>query len=233
MEPIAFIRKQLEEAEPDLLRELLHDVVDRIMASEVDGLAGAGHGERSPERTNRRNGYRGRRFDTRLGTLDLRIPKLRAGSYFPDLLLEPRRRSERALTQVIAEAYVLGVSTRRVDALVQALGITGMSKSQVSELAKSLDADAGAFRSRPLDGGPYRHLQADALAIKVREGGRIVQATALVATGVNRDGHREILGLEVVNPGGRGGLAQLLSRPGGPRSGRCRAGHERRARRIA
>jgi transposase-like protein len=198
MEPIAFIRKQLEEAEPDLLRDLLHDVVDRIMASEVDGLAGAGHGERSPERTNRRNGYRGRRFDTRLGTLDLRIPKLRAGSYFPDWLLEPRRRSERALTQVIAEAYVLGVSTRRVDALVQALGITGMSKSQVSELAKCLDADVASFRGRPLDGGPYRHLQADALAIKVREGGRIVQAAALVATGVNRDGHREILGLEVV-----------------------------------
>ena len=198
MEPIAFIRKQLEEAEPDLLRELLHDVVDRIMAGEVDTLTGAAHGERSLERTNRRNGYRGRRFDTRVGTLDLRIPKLRAGSYFPDWLLEPRRRSERALTQVIAEAYVLGVSTRRVDELVQALGITGMSKSQVSELAKSLDADVASFRGRPLDGGPYRHLQADALALKVREGGRIVQAAALVATGVNADGRREIVGLEVV-----------------------------------
>ena len=198
MAPIAFIRKQLEEVEPDLLRELLHDVVDRVMSADVDGLTGAGHSERSPERTNRRNGYRGRRWDTRLGTIDLQIPKLRAGSYFPDWLLEPRRRSERALTQVIAEAYVLGVSTRRVDALVQALGITGMSKSQVSELAKSLDAEVASFRGRPLDGGPYRHVQADALAIKVREGGRIVQAAALVATGVNRDGHREILGLEVV-----------------------------------
>ena len=198
MAPIAFIRKQLEEVEPDLLRDLLHDVVDRVMSADVDGRTGAGHSERSPERTNRRNGYRGRRWDTRLGTIDLRIPKLRAGSYFPDWLLEPRRRSERALTQVIAEAYVLGVSTRRVDELVQALGITGMSKSQVSELAKSLDADVEAFRGRPLDGGPYRHVQADALAIKVREGGRIVQAAALVATGVNRDGHREILGLEVV-----------------------------------
>jgi transposase-like protein len=198
MEPIAFIRKQLEEAEPDLLRALLHEVVDQVMRAEVDGLAGAGHGERTPERTNRRNGYRGRRFDTRVGTLDLRIPKLRTGSYFPDWLLEPRRRSERALTQVIAEAYVLGVSTRRVDELVQALGITGMSKSQVSELAKSLDADVASFRGRPLDGGPYRHLQADALALRVREDGRIVQAAALVATGVNADGHREILGLEVV-----------------------------------
>jgi len=198
MEPIAFIRKQLEEVQPDLLRELLHDVVDRVMSADVDGLTGAGHSERSPERTNRRNGYRGRRWDTRLGTIDLQIPKLRAGSYFPDWLLEPRRRSERALTQVIAEAYVLGVSTRRVDELVQALGITGMSKSQVSELAKSLDAEVASFRGRPLDGGPYRHVQADALAIKVREGGRIVQAAALVGTGVNRDGHREILGLEVV-----------------------------------
>ena len=166
MEPIAFIRKQLEEAEPDLLRELLHDVVDRIMAGEVDALAGAGHGERSPERTNRRNGYRERRFDTRLGTLDLRIPKLRAGTYFPDWLLEPRRRSERALVAVVAEAYVLGVSTRRVERLVETLGITGISKSQVSELAKSLDEAVDGFRSRPLDGGPYRHVQADALALK-------------------------------------------------------------------
>ncbi|MEJ7604664.1 MAG: IS256 family transposase [Kofleriaceae bacterium] len=198
MEPIAFIRKQLEEVEPDVLRELLHEVVDRVMAAEVDGLTGAAHGERTLARTNRRNGYRERRFDTRLGTIDLRIPKLRAGTYFPDWLLEPRRRSERALVAVVAEAYVLGVSTRRVDELVQALGISGMSKSQVSELAKSLDADVAAFRGRPLDRAPYRHLMADALALKVRETGRIVQAAALVATGVNADGRREILGLEVV-----------------------------------
>ena len=195
MEPIAFIRKQLEEVEPDVLRELLHEVVDRVMAAEVDGLTGAAHGERTLARTNRRNGYRERRFDTRLGTIDLRIPKLRAGTYFPDWLLEPRRRSERALVAVVAEAYVLGVSTRRVDELVQALGISGMSKSQVSELAKS---DVAAFRGRPLDRAPYRHLMADALALKVRETGRIVQAAALVATGVNADGRREILGLEVV-----------------------------------
>jgi len=130
--------------------------------------------------------------------LDLRIPKLRQGTYFPEWLLEPRRRSERALTQVVAEAYVLGVSTRRVDDLVQSLGIAGISKSQVSEMAKSLDAEVGAFRGRPLDAAPYRHVQSDALAIKVREDGRIVQAAALVATGVNREGHREILGLDVV-----------------------------------
>lgn len=198
MEPFAVIRKQLEEAEPDLLRELLHGVVQALMGAEVDAAAGAGFGERSPGRTNRRNGYRERRFDTRVGTLDLRIPKLRSGTYFPDWLLEPRRRSERALTAVVAEAYVLGVSTRRVDELVQTLGITGISKSQVSELAKSLDAEVESFRGRPLDGTPYRHVQADALALKVREGGRIVQAAALVATGVNADGRREILGLEVV-----------------------------------
>ena len=162
MEPFAVIRKQLEEAEPDLLRDLLHGVVQALMGAEVDGRTGAGFGERSPERTNRRNEYRERRFDTRVGTLDLRIPKLRAGTYFPDWLLEPRRRSERALVAVVAEAYVLGVSTRRVERLVETLGISGISKSQVSELAKSLDHDVEAFRSRPLDGGPYRHLQADA-----------------------------------------------------------------------
>ena len=198
MEPLANFRKQLEDAEPDLLRELLHGVIDSLMSAEASVQAGAGFGERSPERTNRRNGYRGRRFDTRLGTLDLRIPKLRQGTYFPEWLLEPRQRSERALTQVVAEAYVLGVSTRRVDDLVQSLGIAGISKSQVSEMAKSLDAEVGAFRGRPLDAAPYRHVQSDALAIKVREDGRIVQAAALVATGVNREGHREILGLDVV-----------------------------------
>ena len=194
----AVIRKQLEEAEPDLLRDLLHGVVQALMGAEASAQAGAGFGERTPERTNRRNGYRERRFDTRVGTLDLRIPKLRSGTYFPDWLLEPRRRSERALVAVVAEAYVLGVSTRRVERLVETLGITGISKSQVSELAKSLDEAVAGFRGRPLDSGPYRHIQADALALKVREGGRIVQAAALVATGVNRDGRREILGLEVV-----------------------------------
>jgi len=198
MEPFAVMRKQLEEAEPDLLRELLYGVVQALMGAEASAQAGAGFGERTPERTNRRNGYRERRFDTRVGTLDLRIPKLRSGTYFPDWLLEPRRRSERALVAVVAEAYVLGVSTRRVDDLVQTLGISGISKSQVSEMAKSLDEQVAGFRGRPLDGAPYRHVQADALALKVREGGRIVQAAALVATGVNQDGRREILGLDVV-----------------------------------
>ena len=164
MEPFAVMRKQLEEAKPDLLRDLLPGIVQGLTAADVDGLAGAGFGERTPERTNRRNGYRERRFDTRVGTIDLRIPKLRAGTYFPDWLLEPRRRSERALAAVVAEAYVLAVSTRRVERLVETLGITGISKCQVSELAKSLDEAVAGFRGR-LDSGRYRHIQADALAL--------------------------------------------------------------------
>ena len=198
MDSIALIRKQLEEADPDLLRDLLHGVIQELMGSEVDALAGAGFRERSAERVNRRNGYRERRFDTRLGTIDLRIPKLRSGSYFPSWLLEPRRRAERALVAVVAEAYVLGVSTRRVEDLVQTLGISGISKSQVSELAKTLDGEVEAFRRRPLDGAPYRVLSLDALALRVREGGRIVSAAALLAIGVNREGRREICGLDVV-----------------------------------
>jgi transposase-like protein len=145
MDWLAWLRKQLEQADADLLRELVATFVQALMSAEVDALCGAGLGERSPERTNRRNGYRGRRLDTRVGTIELAIPKLRAGSYFPDWLLEPRRRTERALVQVVAECYVRGVSTRRVEGLVQTLGIEGISKSQVSELAKGLDAEWPRF----------------------------------------------------------------------------------------
>src|SRR6266542_2011174 len=186
MEPIAIIRKHLEDAEPDLLRDLLQSVVEALMGVEVDALAGAAYRERSDARTNRRNGYRSRRWDTRAGTIDLAIPKLRQGAYFPSWLLEPRRRAERALLSVVTQAYVEGVSTRRVEDLVQTLGVKNISKSQVSEIAAALD------------GGPYRLLSLDALALKVREEGRIVSAAALIAIGVNREGHREILGLEVV-----------------------------------
>ncbi len=198
LDPATLIRKQLEEADPDLLRELLQEVVEALMSAEVDGLAGAAYATRDPARTNRRNGYRGRRWDTRVGTIGLRIPKLRAGSYFPAWLLTPRRRAERALVNVVTQAYVEGVSTRRVEDLVQTLGIEGISKSQVSELAKTLDAEVASFRRRPLDGAPYRIVSMDALALRVREGGRIVSAAALVAVGVNKDGRREILGLDVV-----------------------------------
>ncbi len=167
------------------------------MGAEADALCNAGFGERSDDRTNRRNGYRGRRFDTRVGTIDLAIPKLRQGSYFPDWLLERRRRAEQALICCIVECYVRGVSTRRVDGLVKTLGLDGISKSQVSELAKSLDEMVEAFRNRPLDAGPYTFVWLDALVVKVREGGRIVNVAAVIASGVNADGHRELLGLDL------------------------------------
>lgn len=194
----ATLRKHIESSDPDLLRDLLQTTVELLMGTEVDALNGAPWGERGAGRTNRRNGYRGRRWDTRVGTIGLRIPKLRSGSYFPAWLLTPRRRAERALVNVVAQAYVEGVSTRRVEDLIQTLGIENISKSQVSELASSLDEEVEAFRRRPLDGGPYRIVSMDALALRVREAGRIVSAAALIAVGVNRDGRREILGLEVV-----------------------------------
>jgi putative transposase len=145
---------------------------------------------------NRRNGYRSRPFDTRAGTIDLALPKLRSGSYYPDWLLERRRRAERAMVAVVAECYVKGVSTRRVDGLVKTLGIEGISKSVVSEMAKSLDEEVAAFRARPLDAGPYPYLWLDALAVRVREGGRIVRCACVVATAVNSEGYREILGCD-------------------------------------
>ena len=155
MDPLEWLRKQLEEADADLLREMVRCFAEALMGAEADALCGAGYGERSTERTNRRNGYRERRFDTRVGTIDLAVPKLRAGSYFPDWLLQPRRRAERALVAVVAECYLAGVSTRRVEGLVETLGIASLSKSQVSELAASLDTAVAAFRTRPLDASPY------------------------------------------------------------------------------
>lgn len=196
MDLLGWLRKQLAEAEPDLLREMVRTFAEALMGAEADALCGAGFRERSVERTNRRNGYRARPFDTRAGTIALQVPKLRSGSYFPDWLLERRRRAERALVAVVAECYVKGVSTRRVDGLVKTLGIEGISKSQVSEMAKGLDEEVRAFRSRPLDAGPYPYLWLDALAVKVREGGRIVRCACVVASAVNSDGFREILGLD-------------------------------------
>ncbi len=198
MDPVVWLRKQLEEADVDLLREMVATFVQALMGAEADAVCGALYGERSPDRVNRRNGYRARDFDTRVGTMSLAIPKLREGSYFPDWLLTPRRRAERALVAVVAECYVKGVSTRRVDGLIKTLGIEGISKSKVSEMAKTLDEAVAAFRSRPLDAGPYTYLWLDALALKCREGGRIANVAAVVATAVNSDGHREILGLDVL-----------------------------------
>jgi len=189
----------LEQASPDLLRAMVKAFAEALMGAEADAACGASYGQVSDERVNYRNGYRDRRWDTRAGTIELAIPKLRQGSYFPDWLLERRRRSEQALISVVATSYLLGVSTRRVEKLAGTLGIQSLSKSQVSELAKSLDGAVEQFRSRPLDAGPYRFVQAGAMTVRVREGGRTVLVHALVATGVNADGKREILGLEVTS----------------------------------
>ncbi|MGO4205707.1 IS256 family transposase [Rhodococcus sp. TAF43] len=193
------VEDRLTGASPDLLRELLTMFIRALMGAEADVLCGAGYGQRSDERINSRNGYRHRDFDTRVGTLDVAIPKLRSGSYFPDWLLERRKRAERALTTVVATCYLLGVSTRRMEKLVETLGITSLSKSQVSIMAKELDEQVEAFRSRPLDAGPYTFVAADALVLKVRENGRVVNVHALVAVGVNADGYREILGIDVTS----------------------------------
>ncbi len=190
------VRKYLESDDGhDLLAEMVKMAAELLMDAEVDVLCGAGYGERTDARVNSRNGHRLRRWDTRAGTVTLEIPKLRRGSYLPSLL-EPRRRAEQALVSVVCQAYVEGVSTRRVDDLVKAMGIEGMSKSQVSELAKNLDAKVAEFRNRPLDAGPYTYVWLDALFHKVREGGRVVSVATVIATGVNADGHREILGLD-------------------------------------
>jgi putative transposase len=188
---------QLAMANPDLLRGLLSTFIHVLMSAEADALCGAGYGERTAQRSNRRNGYRHRDFDTRAGTVDVAIPKLRQGSYFPDWLLQRRKRAERALTSVVATCYVLGVSTRRMERLVESLGVTSLSKSQVSVMAAELDEQVEAFRTRPLDAGPYIFVAADALVLKVRENGRVVGVHTLIATGVNAEGYREILGVQV------------------------------------
>ncbi len=212
MDVSGWLRKQLEEASPDLLRAMVKDFAEALMGAEVDALCGASYGERSPERVNRRNGYRERDWDTRVGSIELAVSKLREGSYFPDWLLQPRRRAEQAFVSVIADAYLAGVSTRRVEKLVQQLGVERMSKSQVSRLAKSLDQIVEDFRTRPLDGAPYPYVTLDALVVKCREGGRTVNVCVVHAVAVNRDGFRESLGLDVVTAeDGAGWLAFLRS----------------------
>jgi transposase-like protein len=210
IDPARFLHDQLESASPDLLRTMLSAFIDALMSAEADAVCGASYGTSSAERVNVRNGYRHRDFDTRAGTLDVAIPKLRSGSYFPDWLLERRKRAEAALTSVVATCYLLGVSTRRMDKLVESLGITRLSKSQVSVMAKELDEHVAQFRSRPLDAGPYTFLAADALVLKVREGGRVANVHALLATGVNADGHREILGIQVTSAEDGAGWLQFF-----------------------
>jgi transposase-like protein len=179
----------------DFLRAVAEAVLQLVMESDVEGLIGAGRHERSPERLNYRNGYRDRALDTRLGTLQLRVPKLRQGSYFPPFL-EPRKVSEKALVAVIQEAWIGGVSTRRVDELVQAMGLSGISRSTVSKLCKDIDERVGAFLERPL-AGEWPYLWLDATYLKVREGGRIVAVAAIIAVAVDTEGRREIVGLHL------------------------------------
>ncbi len=195
---VEMLRNGLDGAEPDMLREMVRFMAEGLMSAEADALCGAPYGVRSEERVNHRNGYRQRRWDTRAGTIQLAIPKLRQGCYFPDWLLDHRKRGERALVAVVAESYLRGVSTRKVDAVVRKLGIDGISKSQVSELARDLDAMVEAFRSRPLEAAAYPYVWLDALMVKSREDGRIVNVACVVAIGVRDDGHREVLGVDVI-----------------------------------
>ena len=186
----------LEKAsDTELLRDMITFAADRLMALEVDGLCGAGHGERSIDRTTHRNGYRDRVWETRAGAVDLRIPKLRRGSYLP-CFLEPRRTAEKALVAVIQEAYIQGISTRSVDDLVKAMGMTGISKSQVSRLCEEIDERVKAFLERPIE-GDWPYLWLDATYIKVRQSGRIVSVAAIVAVAANTEGRREVLGLAI------------------------------------
>lgn len=227
----AVLSDRLTTTHPDVLRELLATFIHTLLGAEADALCGAGYGERSSERTNQRNGYRHRQFDTRAGTLDVAIPKLRHGSYFPDWLMERRKRAERALTTVVATCYLLGVSTRRMDKLVETLGITSLSKSQVSVMAKELDAAVEAFRTRPLDAGPYTFVAADALVLKVREGGRVVNVHALIAVGVKQRGLSRNLGHRRFHRRGRRRLAEVLAVAHRPGSVRGQTHHQRRTRR--
>ena len=200
-EPRIALLSRLEQAtsstEPDVLRDALRWAIEELMEADVTAQLGAAPHERTPERTGYRNGYRVRPFDSRMGALELAIPKTRTGSYFPDWLAESRRRAERALVAVIQEAYVKGVSTRKVDDLVRAMGASGVSRSEVSRLVGELDADLAAFRERSLAGIRYPYVWLDAQYEKVREGGRVTNTAFLVAIAVNERGEREVIGCTV------------------------------------
>ena len=197
IDPTAYLEELLTQASPDLMRQMLTDFINQILSAQADTVCGADYATVSAERTNTRNGYRHRQLDTRVGSIDVAIPKLRTGAFFPDWLLERRSRTERALSTVIATCYLKGVSTRRMNDLVATLGINNLSKSQVSQMAKELDDMVDDFRTRRLDQVPYHFVSCDALTMKVREGGRVVKTSVLLATGVNADGYRELLGMQV------------------------------------
>ncbi|OLT18325.1 IS256 family transposase [Serinicoccus sp. CUA-874] len=198
VDPAGVLGEALAEASPDLMRHLLQSIINSLLSADADAVVGAEYGQPTAGRVAQRNGYRHRPLDTRVGTLDVAVPKLRKGTYFPEWLLERRKRAESALITVVADCYLAGVSTRRMDKLVKTLGIDSLSKSQVSRMATDLDQLVEEFRHRPLDqAGPFTFVAADALTMKVREGGRVINAVVLLATGVNGDGHREVLGTRV------------------------------------
>jgi len=198
VDPARLLGEALAEASPDLMRDLLQTMINALLSADADAVVGAEYGRPTPGRTAQRNGYRHRDLDTRVGTIEVAIPKLRKGTYFPEWLLERRKRAETALITVVADCYLAGVSTRRMDKLVKTLGIDSLSKSQVSRMAAELDEHVDQFRHRPLDAaGPFTFVAADALTMKLREGGRVINAVVLLATGVNGDGHREVLGMRV------------------------------------
>ena len=201
---------EADDADHDLPRAMLKTFAEALMSAQASSQCGAAYGERSDERENSRNGYRSRPWDTRVGTIDLSVPKLRQGTYSPEFLLMPRKRAEKALLAVICQAYVEGISTRRVDDLVKAMGMEGISKSEVSRIASELDEKVAEFKERPLDQGPYRYLWIDALTQRVREGGRVVNVSVVVATVVNREGRREIAGFDIITTEDTAGWTAFL-----------------------
>jgi transposase-like protein len=199
IDPARVLDEALGVASPDLLRSLMQTLINALLSADADNVCGGQYNRPSPDRVNRRNGYRHRDLDTRVGTIDVAVPKLREGTYFPEWLMERRKRAESALITVVADCYLAGVSTRRLDKLVKTLGIDGISRSQVSRMAETLDEQVEVFRHRDLSAsGPWAFVTADALTMKVREDGRVINAVVLHATGVNADGHRESLGLHTV-----------------------------------
>jgi putative transposase len=198
VDPASLLAEALTDASPDLMRSLLQTMINALLSADADAVVGAEWGKPSPDRLTQRNRYRHRDLDTRDGTIDVQVPKLRSGTYFPDWLLERRKRAESAMITVVADCYLAGVSTRRMDKLVKTLGIHGLSKSQVSRMAAELDEHVDEFRHRPLgEAGAFTFVAADALTMKAREGGRVIGAVVMLATGVNGDGHREVLGMRV------------------------------------